>query len=90
MAGGRVQLEEAAVDGTFDDLLVLSEVASICRVPIATARFWARTGRIQSYKPGRRRLVRRRDLLAFIAAARCRATETEGSERTAEGILKAT
>jgi excisionase family DNA binding protein len=50
--------------------LVLEEVADVCRTSLSTVRFWVRTGRLPSYRPGRRRLVRRDDMTAFIAAGR--------------------
>jgi len=46
--------------------LLLSEVAERARVSIDTARFWIRTGKLASVRPGRRRLVRRDVLEAFL------------------------
>jgi excisionase family DNA binding protein len=49
-----------------DGYLLLSEVAELARAPISTVRFWVLTGRPPSSRPGKRRLVRRRDLERFL------------------------
>lgn len=54
---------------TNSDLLLIEEVAEICRAPIGTVRHWLRTHRLPSIRPGRRRLVRRVDLERFLADA---------------------
>lgn len=46
--------------------LLLSEAAELARVSIDTARYWVRTGKLASVRPGRRRLVRRDVLEAFL------------------------
>lgn len=53
-----------------NDWLVLEEVATIARVSIETVRFWLRrpNRRLPSVRPGKRRLVRRSDLDAFLSA----------------------
>jgi len=53
-----------------NDLLLLPEVASIARVPLGTVRHWTQTGLLPSFRPGRRVLVRRGDLSAFVARSR--------------------
>lgn len=50
-------------------LLLLVEVAEICRVPVGTVRHWIRLGRLPSMKPGRRRMVRSEDLQLFLEQA---------------------
>jgi excisionase family DNA binding protein len=50
-----------------DRLLLLTEVAQITRAPVSTVRFWVATGKLQSIRPGRRRLVRSSDLACFLA-----------------------
>lgn len=50
-----------------EDLLFLEDVAAITRVSIETVRFWIKRGRLASIRPGRRRMVRREDLEAFLA-----------------------
>ncbi len=54
---------------TTSELLLINEVAAICRAPISTVRHWLATGKLRSVKPGRHRLVRRTDLEAFLASA---------------------
>jgi excisionase family DNA binding protein len=55
--------------GANDEYLVLEEVAAFCRASLSTVRFWIRTGKLRSFRPGRRRLVRRADVVAFVTAA---------------------
>jgi excisionase family DNA binding protein len=59
------------------DLLFLEEVAEIVRVPVSCVRFWIRTGKLQSLKPGRRVLVRRTTLDKFLSDS-----ERNGNTRT--------
>jgi excisionase family DNA binding protein len=47
--------------------LLLSEIAEETRTPLSTVRHWIATGKLPSVRPGRRRLVRRADLDAFLA-----------------------
>jgi excisionase family DNA binding protein len=47
-------------------LLLLDEVAREARVSLSTVRFWIGAGKLPSVRPGRRRLVRRADLDAFL------------------------
>ena len=65
MANGASDSQLSAVEYG-GDVLTLEEVAEMTRAPLSTVRFWARTGRLRSYRPGRRRLVFRIDLLKFI------------------------
>jgi excisionase family DNA binding protein len=46
--------------------LLLNEAAELARVSIETVRFWIKTNRLASSRPGRRRLVRRDVLEAFL------------------------
>lgn len=48
------------------ELLLLDEVAQICRSNLSTVRHWIRIGSLKSIRPGRRRLVRRKDLESFL------------------------
>jgi len=50
-----------------DEWLLINEVAKIARVSPDTVRFWIKTGRLRSVRPGRRRLVRRDVLDAFLS-----------------------
>jgi excisionase family DNA binding protein len=61
------------------DLLFLEEVAEITRVPVSCVRFWIRTGKLPSLKPGRRVLVRRTILDKFLSDS-----ERSGTTRNAE------
>jgi excisionase family DNA binding protein len=54
------------------DLLILPEVAEMCRTTISSVRDWIRNGRLAAYRPGRRVLVRRADVEAMLAAAAMR------------------
>jgi excisionase family DNA binding protein len=47
--------------------LLLEEVADETRTPLSTVRQWIAQGRLPSVRPGRRRLVKRADLDAFMA-----------------------
>ncbi|HMJ14550.1 MAG TPA: helix-turn-helix domain-containing protein [Polyangiaceae bacterium] len=49
-----------------DALLLLTEVAEICRVPIGSVRGWIRDKRLRSIRPGRRVMVRRYELDRFL------------------------
>jgi excisionase family DNA binding protein len=49
------------------ELLYLEEVAEITRTPVSCVRFWVRTGKLASLKPGRRVLIRRATLEKFLA-----------------------
>lgn len=49
------------------DLLLLDEAAAIARVSIETVRYWVKRGKLVSIRPGRRRLIRRQDLEAFLS-----------------------
>jgi excisionase family DNA binding protein len=46
--------------------LLLEEIAEETRTPLSTVRHWIATGKLPSVRPGRRRLVRRVDLDAFL------------------------
>lgn len=50
------------------DLLRLEEVAQLARVSISSVRHWIKTGRLPSIRPGRRRMVLRRDFERFLGA----------------------
>jgi excisionase family DNA binding protein len=54
------------------DFLTLDEIAVITRAPLSSVRGWIRHGRLPATRPGRRVLVRRADLDAFLAAAAVR------------------
>ena len=49
-----------------DGFLLLDEVADLARVSVDTVRFWIRAGKLASVRPGRRRMVRRDVLEAFL------------------------
>jgi excisionase family DNA binding protein len=48
--------------------LLLEEIAEETRTPLSTVRHWIAKGKLASVRPGRRRLVRRIDLDAFLAS----------------------
>jgi excisionase family DNA binding protein len=52
--------------GEGGDLLLVGEVAAVCRTSVSTVRFWIQAGKLPSLRPGRRRLVRRADLERFL------------------------
>jgi excisionase family DNA binding protein len=54
-------------------LLLLTEVAAYTRTTLNTVRYWVATGKLASVKPGRRRMVLRSDLEAFVASGRINA-----------------
>jgi excisionase family DNA binding protein len=47
--------------------LLLEEIAEETRTPLSTVRHWIAQGKLPSVRPGRRRLVKRADLDAFMA-----------------------
>jgi excisionase family DNA binding protein len=49
-------------------LLIVTEVASICRVSERTVRHWITTGRLRSLRVGRRHLVLPEDVSRLFAA----------------------
>ena len=59
------------------DLLLVGEVAHECRASVSTVRFWIRTGKLRSLRPGRRRLVRRGDLELFLQSTASGASSAE-------------
>lgn len=50
-------------------LLTIAEAAETARTSPSTVRHWLAVGRLASVKPGRRRLIRRADLAAFLGTA---------------------
>lgn len=60
--------------------LLLGEIAEETRTPISTVRHWVAIGKLPSVRPGRRRLVKRADLDAFMAASAVVETEAAQAE----------
>ncbi|MEO7032384.1 MAG: helix-turn-helix domain-containing protein [Polyangiaceae bacterium] len=54
------------MSGEASELLLLVEAAKQARVSVETMRFWIRTGKLASVRPGRRRMIRRDVLEAFL------------------------
>ena len=54
---------------TSPDYLLIGEAAEIARASIPTVRYWIQTRRLRARRPGRRVLIRRSDLLAFLDGA---------------------
>jgi excisionase family DNA binding protein len=52
---------------TANEYMLAEEVARELRVPVATLRWWVRTGKLRAIRPGRRLLIRRSDLEAFLS-----------------------
>jgi len=57
-----------ALNGAME-FLTLDEVAAITRAPLSSVRGWIRHGRLPATRPGRRVLVKRADLDAFLVAS---------------------
>jgi len=51
------------------DLLTLKEVAELCRVSVATVKYWMSMRKISYVKLGKHPLIKRVELLRFISAA---------------------
>jgi excisionase family DNA binding protein len=51
-----------------EEFLLVEEVASEMRTTIWAVRYWIRTGKLPAFRPGKRLLVRRNDMLAMQAA----------------------
>jgi len=49
------------------DWLLLEEAAAVARVSAETIRYWIKRGRLASVRPGRRRMIRRGELEAFLS-----------------------
>jgi predicted DNA-binding transcriptional regulator AlpA len=57
------------------EYLTTAEVASLCRSPVETVRYWRYVGQgPKSFKVGRRVLYAAEDVEAWLAAARAEAT----------------
>ena len=52
------------------EFVFVEEIAHMCRVPASSVRYWLCTGKLASIRPGKRRLVRRDDLIRFLCEAR--------------------
>lgn len=50
--------------------LLLDEVAQQARVSLDTVRYWIRIGKLESVRPGRRRMVAAETLRAFLQEGR--------------------
>lgn len=50
-------------------LLTVTEAAETARTSPSTIRHWLSVGRLDSVKPGRRRLIRRADLAALLGTS---------------------
>lgn len=61
--------------------LLLEEVAEETRTSLSTVRYWIATGKLASVRPGRRRLVRRADLEAFLENATSRSHSERADTR---------
>ena len=59
-----------------EDLLLVEEVAILCRASPETVRFWIRTGRLRSIRPARRRLIARAEVVRFLEGKRSRRART--------------
>lgn len=51
------------------EFVFVEEIAQMCRVPASSVRYWLSTGKLASIRPGKRRLVRRDDLMRFLRDA---------------------
>jgi excisionase family DNA binding protein len=60
------------------EFLLLDEVAHECRAPLSTVRYWIACGRLNSIRPGRRRLVSRADLERFLTSGNPAPEDAEG------------
>jgi len=60
------------------DLLQLTEVARLARVSVSSVRFWIKSGKLESIRPGKRRLVRRAEFERFLASGRSPLPELSG------------
>ena len=63
-----------------NEFLFVEEVAELTRVRVSCVRFWIRTGKLPSLKPGRRVLVRRAALEGFLASSERRPVPAKVSE----------
>lgn len=50
-----------------NELLFLEEVAQLTRARMSCVRYWVRTGKLPSLRPGRRVMVRRAALEKFLS-----------------------
>jgi excisionase family DNA binding protein len=68
MQGNSNQIQERRT-GSIIDLLTLKEVAELCRVSVATVKYWTALRKIKVIKLGKHPLFKREELLRFINAA---------------------
>jgi excisionase family DNA binding protein len=61
---GKERRKENAIE-----LLTLKEVADLCRVSVATVKYWMAMRKIKAVKLGKHPLVKREELLRFIRTA---------------------
>lgn len=55
-------------------LYTLREVAVLLRVPLATVRYWVNTGRIESVRPAKHRLIEEPTLRQFVRSRKKEST----------------
>lgn len=67
-----VQHQSAPTESEFVDLAEASRLAG--NTPVPTLREWISKGRLAAYKPGRRVLLKRLEVLALVERARVGAT----------------
>lgn len=60
---------EAAHQPIESPFIPLEDAAALACSPLESVRAWIKRGLLRSYKPGRRVLIKRAELLAFIEAS---------------------
>jgi excisionase family DNA binding protein len=61
---------EQSAQSQSSDYLTVEEAAGMIRMPLSSFRQHVYSGEIEAYRPGRRVLVKRASLLAFVERAR--------------------
>lgn len=61
----------AVSDGLDLGFMTLVEASAAVRTPVRTLRFWIAQGRLQAFRPGKKVLVRRADLLRLVESSAC-------------------
>jgi len=57
----------AAMDASNSEWLWLEDVARMTRAPLSSVRLWCAQKKLESIRPGRRRMVHRQALARFLA-----------------------
>jgi len=67
------------------DLMLLPEAAALVNVPVESLRYWVKQGRLRRFKPGKRVLVLRSDVVALVMRSASGGIEPDPGVGTDDG-----